>query len=135
LTSGCHGLSNHPYSKPYKKTEEGKKIFTEIICQYNQVENLENLESKLFEMLSSEEKNFPDEQMEKQGKSSALKTYHNKLSSIFVNMEAQKYGTRTQTLVFLDFYGKVSFVERTRQDFNQEINWSEKRFSFEFDKN
>lgn len=38
--------------------------------------------------------NLPDAQMEIQGSKSAFRSFHDKLSSIFVDMPQQGYGTR-----------------------------------------
>ncbi len=130
LDPECHGLSNHPYSRPYKKTQQGKKLFQEIISQNNQVDKADELEKKLFDLMSTQGSNLPDEQMEKQGASSAFRSYHEKLSSIFVDMSAQMYGTRAQTLVLVDFFGNVTFVERSRDGSESTPDWSEKRFHF-----
>lgn len=135
LAADCHGLSNHPYSSPYKKTQQGKLRFQQIINQFNQVDKADELEKNLFDLMSTQGPNLPDEQMEKQGASSAFKSHHDKLSSIFVDMTPQMYGTRVQTLILVDFFGNVTFVERSRGDSESKPDWSERRFNFSLSTN
>lgn len=127
LAQGCTGLGNHPLSAPYKKTCVGKREFEGIVGKMNEVGKKDELEKKLFELMGRRGSNLPDPQMELQGSKSSVKNYHDKLSSIFVEMSDKNYGTRMQTLILVDFQLNVTFVEKSR---TQNGEWEEARFEF-----
>ena len=54
------------------------------------------------------------------------------LSSIFVDIGAS-YGTRMQTIIFVDYKRNVKFIERTRVSNTFPIKWDVKEFNFNFD--
>lgn len=119
LTPGVHGLSNGLLNDPWPKVStalEALKIYTKHI---NPDDTLD--EETLFSILSSEMR-YPIESLPQTGISEELEV---NLSSIFINLEA--YGTRMQTLLYIDHLNNVTFVERSR---DQGGNWREKRYAF-----
>jgi uncharacterized protein with NRDE domain len=138
-----HGLGNHPMSTPFQKTVRGKETFQRVVEEMNQIEKKADLEKSLFEMMCKNQSNLPDTQMDMQGSKSAFRSFHDKLSSIFVEMSDKNYGTRMQTVVLVDFEGNVTFVERTRPKGVQNdvtyskcgsSDWKEERFEFKIEK-
>ena len=129
-----HGLGNHPISATFQKTLRGKEEFEKVVRRLNRVENKLELEKSLFEIMCTRGSNLPDEQMEFQGSKATLKSFHDKLSSIFVDLPEKNYGTRMQTLVLVDFDRQVTFVERTRSGkADDNIEWKEERFAFQIE--
>ena len=150
LPHGVSGFGNHPISEPYKKTELGINTFTNIIKQ-----NLESssLEEEVIKLLNINQQMYPDEQMQKQSginsiisnqkesdfsaelENEEIKSMLNKeklLSSIFVDI-GESYGTRMQTIIFVDYKRNVKFIERTRVSNTFPIKWDVKEFNFNFD--
>ena len=137
-----HGLGNHPMSTPFQKTVRGKEAFQQVVRVLNRIEKKADLEKSLFEMMCASQSNLPDNQMDLQGSKSAFRSFHDKLSSIFVEMSDKNYGTRMQTVVLVDFDGNVTFVERTRpkgvpNDVTYSTcgssDWKEERYEFKIE--
>jgi uncharacterized protein with NRDE domain len=127
-----HGLGNSPMSVPFQKTLRGKAAFEEVVRELNQTEKKSELEEKLFAMMRTSGPNLPDDQMALQGSKSIFKSFHDKLSSIFVEMPDQNYGTRMQTLILVDFDLNATFVERRREE-SATADWKEERFEFKIE--
>ena len=127
-----HGLGNSPMSVPFQKTLRGKAAFEDVVRALNQTEKKSELEEKLFAMMRTSGPNLPDNQMELQGSKSIFKSFHDKLSSIFVEMPDQNYGTRMQTLILVDFDLNATFVERRREE-SATADWKEERFEFKIE--
>ena len=112
LEPGFHGLSNHPKTSPYKKTEYGLEKMKTILHNHNG--NEEELCEKLFEMMSDKNSHFPDEQMMKQGgKNSPMAPYHPKLACINVDISERGYGTRVTTLILVSNDNFVTCIEKS----------------------
>ncbi|KAK2710897.1 hypothetical protein QYM36_012160 [Artemia franciscana] len=109
LKSEIIGVGNHLPNKSWKKVEAGKAALDDVILK-NYPKEL--LVEKLFEVVSSNERHFPDHELESQGllvEESILQG----ISSIFVKLDNIQYGTRTQTVILIDENDEVTFVERT----------------------
>jgi len=138
-----YGLGNHPLSTPFQKTVRGKEAFEKVVRDLNRTEKKADLEKSLFDMMCTSQSNLPDSQMDLQGSKSAFRSFHDKLSSIFVEMSDKNYGTRMQTVVLVDFDGNVTFVERTRpKGVHNDVtyskcgtsDWKEERYEFKIEK-
>jgi len=141
LSPGVSGFGNHPISEPYRKTTFGIDAFKNIVERYL---DDDNLVEEIIKLMSNREHMYPDKQMQKQSglektcllaenESEEIKWMLDKeklLSSIFVDM-GDTYGTRMQTLIFVDFKHNVKFVERTRSS-NTPLKWDVKTFNFQF---
>eukprot|EP00794_Sanderia_malayensis_P014016 gene14017-15474_t len=106
-----HGLSNSQFDCTWTKVELGKKIFSEIIT-----EDLEkdDLVEKLFSLLENDTINFPNHGGSDLHLPKEVVPY---ASSIFVKMPAKyKYGTRTSTVIVVDENKSVTYVEKTMSD-------------------
>ncbi|XP_056645170.1 transport and Golgi organization protein 2-like [Diorhabda sublineata] len=112
------GFGNSPINNPLKKVTEGTHRFKEII---NRNIYGEELEKELLELMKDQTKHLPDTQLEMSNSKD--------VSSIFVKL--QKYGTRTHTLIFIDYNWNMQFVEHTLEepiDINK-FNWKETRIN------
>ena len=159
LQLGVAGFGNHPFSEPYRKTIFGINEFKTML-QKNM--DLKRLEDDAVNLLSNTQKMYPDVQMQKQsgiyGKvrdtngsqctseslqsdTQSIKQNDDEdnlvmqkeklLSSIFVDI-GEKYGTRMQTIVFIDYEHNVHFVERTRISQTIPFKWDVKTYDFTF---
>ncbi|WP_246543191.1 NRDE family protein [Fusibacter paucivorans] len=119
LEPGIYGLSNGLLNDPWPKVStamEALRVYIELV---NPDDTLD--EETLFSILSSPV-TYPLELLPKTGISEALEI---DLSSIFIELDT--YGTRMQTLLYVDNLRNVTFTERARQN---EQEWSEHRFAF-----
>ena len=118
IAAGVSGFANHPRSKPYIKTKMGINMFSSIITNNKHRQGIEN---EAFKLLCNNRQMYPDGQMQNQ--SGVLLHRHQqqkeiflweeqKMSSIFADIP--KFGTRMQTVIFVDYDGHVHFTERTR---------------------
>lgn len=112
LSSGFHGLSNHPINQPYQKTIFGAQKLEEIVQNHQ-----DNLVEKLFDLMNDKSSHFPDSQMVKQGgEKSQMKEFHPKLACINVDISEKNYGTRTTTLILVDQNNNVEFLEKNKDE-------------------
>ncbi|MFO7985449.1 MAG: NRDE family protein [Desulfatiglandaceae bacterium] len=102
ITPGIHGLSNHLLDTPWPKVKQGKRTLTKILSQ-----GPTSLEQALFEMLA-DPSTAPDHLLPDTGV--GLKK-ERMLSPIFIT--SPDYGTRSSTLLFIDYQGRVTVTERT----------------------
>jgi uncharacterized protein with NRDE domain len=119
LKPGIYGLSNGLLNDPWPKVStamEALKVYIELVNPDDVLD-----EETLFSILSSQVK-YPLELLPKTGISDTLEE---DLSSIFIALDT--YGTRMQTLLYVDTQHNVTFTERSRQSDQQ---WSEHRFAF-----
>ncbi len=112
LQSGIYGLSNHLLNTPWPKVEKVKNYLAQNL---NGEINIE----ELLELLSNEHQ-FDDDQLPDTGVGIELER---KLSPIFI--KSDKYGTRSSTIILVDYDGNVNFTERTYEDKTEE-----NRFNF-----
>ena len=101
IEEGFHGLSNHLLDTPWPKITYG------INKLKNFVENNSNDPTRIYKILRNEieadDNNLPDT-----GISYDLEK---KLSPVFISMKG--YGTRSSTVMFVDYENRVSFYEVT----------------------
>ena len=158
VNSGASGFGNHPMSAPYCKTVFGIRQFQSMVEQKLQINEFEE---RAVNLLCNREEMYPDDQMQKQSGTKGYKEKkeahdncelmyrkEQKLSSVFVDVGG-KFGTRMQTIIFIDYDYSVHFTERTREavgntseildkekDLNGSekfnINWKVKSFDFKY---
>ncbi len=105
LQPGNYSLSNRFLNTPWPKCRKGSKIFHTILekkLQQNQ------LIEQLFEMLTDSQKHedFPKD-------TGLSENIEHILSSMFIYSDEMKYGTRSSTVVLIDYENRVVFCERT----------------------
>merc|ERR1712062_21029 len=114
LESGFHGLSNHPKTSPYQKTNYGLEKMKLILQNQDTTSDEDELIEVLFEMMADKSSHFPDEQMTKQGGENSVKApYHPKLACINVEISEWDYGTRVTTLILVTNDDYVTCIEKS----------------------
>ena len=116
LSKGIYGLSNHLMDTPWPKVIKSKKIFSEILKEANPSRN------KLFDLLKDDEI-YPDETLPETGLEKELERL---VSPIFTVTE--KYGTRSSSVIFIDFDNNVEFTEKSYN--HTDKKWTTTAFSF-----
>ncbi len=116
LSAGIFGLSNHFLDSPWPKVVKSKKLFSKILQEPNPSKN------KLFELLKDNEI-YPDETLPETGLGIELERM---VSPIFTATE--KYGTRSSSVIFVDFENNVDFTEKSYNSKSKE--WITSSFSF-----
>jgi len=101
LNSGLFGLSNHLLETPWPKVEKGKNDILGLL------KNPVIREEDLFGVLSDETIS-QDEQLPDTGVGLAMERA---LSSAFI--KSPGYGTRSSTVILVDYHNQVSFQERS----------------------
>uniref|UniRef100_A0A672LJU6 Transport and Golgi organization protein 2 homolog n=1 Tax=Sinocyclocheilus grahami TaxID=75366 RepID=A0A672LJU6_SINGR len=107
LKAGIYGLSNSLLETPWRKLQQGKRLFTSVL---NKTLSPDGLMQELLHILNNEELNTPDLEQESQGVGFS-KAILQALSAVCVRSPG--YGTRTNTVILIDREGNVSFTERT----------------------
>lgn len=121
LVDKCVCLGNSLSARtPWQKVEEGKKRFMDIIEQFNQVDKKSELTSKLLDFLKDKTKYPDDPVLRKQseitnpnGSGADIARVVDQLSSLFVYMPEYPYGTRTHSIITIDYDGQCEFMEKT----------------------
>lgn len=102
LSTGIYGVSNRLLDTPWPKVTRGKKMFRTLLSKEK-----EPAPEALFFMLADrsvpDDKKLPDTGMGLE--------WERMLSPIFIT--SPTYGTRSSTLIFIDHYEGVTFIERT----------------------
>ncbi len=119
IPSGTHGLCNHLLNTPWPKVMKGKDALQKVVQQQRKVES-----SDLFSLLSDNEE-AEDIHLPNTGVPLELER---KLSPLFI--KTPDYGTRSSTILTVDYDNQVTFIERTYEkgEFSKE-----NRFVFQID--
>jgi len=119
LSKGIYGVSNHLLDSPWPKVVKSKKIFSELINEPSPSKD------KLFDLLQDEEI-YPDESLPETGLGIELERM---VSPIFTVTE--KYGTRSSSVIFIDYNDNVEFTEKSFNNKNEE--WTTTTLSFKIE--
>lgn len=108
------GFGNSHPDKPFLKVKNGLKIFQNILetVSVKRGNRTETVDRALFSLLSSSDRHFPDDAMVDSFPANFPGELLEQLSSINVQMHSKSYGTRAQTLLYIDFDGNGEFVEK-----------------------
>ncbi len=120
LSTGIYGLSNHLLDTPWPKVEKSKKSFSQIL------KNKNISAPDLFGILSDSSVP-PDELLPDTGVGLEIERA---VSPVFVS--TPMYGTRSSTVILIDYEGNVIFIEKTLDKTSG--NWSKKEFEFAVEK-
>ncbi|XP_005096191.2 transport and Golgi organization protein 2 homolog [Aplysia californica] len=107
------GVSNSPLEYPFQKVEQGRARFGRIVCQYPNVSSRQHLIDNLMGLMQDQTNLLPDPVLEVVAASvgfSPLRTGQH--SAVNVYSPAQRYGSRTSSLILVDGEGQVDYVER-----------------------
>jgi uncharacterized protein with NRDE domain len=125
IPHGVGGISNHPRSKPFKKTAFGQGLMQGIVKSHSG--NVDDLLAELKSLLLNGAKHLPDEQMLEQ--CGGNRAFVDDLCSIYVDAPRLNYGTRMQTFILIDYEGNVIFEEHTGEGEKRET-WTKRREVF-----
>lgn len=117
IAPGTHGLSNATLNTPWPKVEKGKRKLQEYTSAHEEPEP-EQLFSIVADAEAADDASLPD--------TGVGLELERKLSSLFIKMP--EYGTRSSTVLLVDYAGNVTFIERT---FEKGQYQDEKRFDFQ----
>ena len=120
LLPGVHGLSNHLLDTPWPKVERGKQALSDILER----ERTPSLK-RIFALLSDLSRP-PDERLPDTG---VGLEWERALSPLFI--ESPLYGTRSSTVLIIDYQGRVLFAERVFTSGAEP--WMTSRFDFRID--
>lgn len=101
LEPGIYGLCNHLLDTPWPKVVRGRNAFQRILTE-KQHPSPEDFFSILSDRSTAADENLPETGVEIE--------WERMLSSIFVS--SQDYGTRSSTLLLVDQYDRVTFMEK-----------------------
>lgn len=115
---GIYGLSNALLDISWPKLKRGKEKFENIIGS-KEMMDVEDLYDILFDRWTPEDDELPETGIGIE--------WERILSSIFI--ESPKYGTRSSTVLLIDNYDKVTFVEKSLKDIDTK-EWNEIKYEF-----
>jgi len=101
LEPGIYGLCNHLLDTPWPKVVRSRNAFQSILTEKKHP-SPEDFFSILSDRSTAADKNLPETGVEIE--------WERMLSSIFVS--SQEYGTRSSTLLLVDQYDRVTFIEK-----------------------
>ncbi|XP_064612493.1 transport and Golgi organization protein 2 homolog [Liolophura sinensis] len=128
---GYHGFGNCRHKPAWKKVEVGKAAFKKIVEANGTTDKKEKLLEELFQLLSDKSKHLPDEQLDNEGKN-LPEDLRQQLAAINVWSPANRYGTRTMTVILIDSDGNAEYIEKTLKTpvEAESIQWITSRHSF-----
>ena len=131
INEGVHVVACTNITTPWNKVTHGERIFTELL-QRKGSEGSDVLAEALFsELLSDSECLFPDELIKTQSASRMSDDFLEKYCSIMIS-GISTYGTRTQTIVLVDFDNHVTFYERNRTGYDKPWTQGKHEYNIEF---
>uniref|UniRef100_A0AAG5CPE0 Transport and golgi organization 2 n=1 Tax=Anopheles atroparvus TaxID=41427 RepID=A0AAG5CPE0_ANOAO len=102
-------FGNSTMEKPLQKVCRGRERFAEIVAKRNvQFEDKDAFVDDLMELLKSDVRHFPDPELSRRAGQHA-----EYLSSINVRMPNGTYGSRTRTVILIDYQNQMEFIEET----------------------
>ena len=102
LTPGIYGISNHLLDTPWPKVKRGKEALTRLLLEEKDLDT-ESVFAILGDAQVAEDGSLPH--------TGVGLERERMLSPLFVRSPI--YGTRSSTLLFIDFRDRLTFVERT----------------------
>lgn len=120
VTPGIHGLSNHLLDTPWPKVIRGKEALAALHAKHDAISPEE-----IFSLLG-DTKMPPDDDLPDTGVGLAWERI---LSPLFI--QSPDYGTRSSTVLLIDYDKQVTFIERTFEESGE--SFSEVRYTFFLD--
>lgn len=117
LPLGFIGMGNSPLLTPFKKVEAGTEQFKSLLLCHKDSTKDELIEA-LMELLKSTTKYFPDAELSMRRNETA-----EPFSSIHVDLHEEGYGTRTRTIILIDYENNVEYIEETMKTENPIGEW------------
>ncbi|XP_075535985.1 transport and Golgi organization protein 2 homolog isoform X1 [Dermacentor variabilis] len=132
LKPGFHAFGNSNPLRPWRKVVESRAQFGDIVQRQGKVGRKQALLDELIAMMSNSTEYFPDDQLLKDAEGRSEESLRS-LSSVFVRVEDEYYGSRTHSVILVDSRGCVDYTERTMQqpiDLNGNEPWVTTRLQF-----
>ncbi|XP_063234106.1 transport and Golgi organization protein 2 homolog isoform X2 [Bacillus rossius redtenbacheri] len=132
---GFHGVGNHWLGRPTRKVSAGLSRFAGVVEGPGRATAAkEELVDGLLALLKWDEKHYPDPVLESLASNSSPEK-RQALSSVFISFPGAAYGTRTHTVVLIDYNDKVDFFEWTMAQPIQPDNpqWEKQHYTFQLD--
>ncbi|XP_055634870.1 transport and Golgi organization protein 2 [Toxorhynchites rutilus septentrionalis] len=124
---GPLGFGNSTFEVPLEKVKNGRQRFGAIVDKRSNVASRDSLVENLFNMLRSNEKYFPDEELSRRTPAQA-----EHLASINVRIPEAGYGTRTRTVILVDHENRMEFIEETMASSDPDGEWKRTELQREF---
>ncbi|KAF2882813.1 hypothetical protein ILUMI_23325 [Ignelater luminosus] len=105
------GFGNSTLVAPLLKVTNGVDKFATIIECFNSIEKKDQLVDELLKLLKWEERHLPDPELQRRAPSA-----FEFLSAVYVKIVAAGYGTRTHSIVLVDYDWNVEFIELTMEE-------------------
>uniref|UniRef100_A0A147BL27 Putative transport and golgi organization protein 2 n=1 Tax=Ixodes ricinus TaxID=34613 RepID=A0A147BL27_IXORI len=125
LKPGFHAFGNSNPLRPWRKVVESRRQFSDIVRRFGKTSRKQALVDELLVMMRNGTEYFPDAQLLKDAEGRSEESLRG-LSSVFVRVEDEYYGSRTHTVILVDSMGSVDYVERTMQqpiDLDRDEPW------------
>ncbi|XP_055612835.1 transport and Golgi organization protein 2 [Uranotaenia lowii] len=115
---GALGFGNSTLDVPLQKVRYGRKRFEELVGRQLDVNGQDELVEDLLQLLSSNEKYFPDAELSRRAPDCAEMLAH-----INVRHPSEGYGSRTRTVILVDHENRMDFIEETMVGTNPDGEW------------
>ncbi|CAL8115808.1 unnamed protein product [Orchesella dallaii] len=135
LPSGTvHGIGNSFIDVPFQKVKTGREAFARVVNDNNRVDAKTTLINNILEIMKNQQQFHPDPQMYRQA-ADQPETFLRGISSRFIKLPG--YGTRTHTVILIDFYNNVSYEEITLKEpiCENDAEWTTSSFDFKINEN
>lgn len=154
-TPGVHGFGNCLPTYKWNKVLKGENKMSEIIEAFGTIKNEDKLVDALFRMMANKESTWPDKLIADQGRGYE-DSFLEPISSICVENPKVDYGTRTTTIILVEWSGRVLYKERNMEGIVHQndlplqsedreaekpglvdisnVNWNEQKFEFFLEK-
>lgn len=125
--SKSYGFGNSPLATPLEKVKNGTIKFDRVIEEQSNGDDKVKLVESLMTLLKCNEKYWPDEELKRRAPK-----WGEHLSRICVKMPEAGYGSRTRTVILIDFDNKMDFYEETMLTHDPEGDWKRSHIFREF---
>lgn len=110
-----YAVGNSSLYSPFKKVLYGRNRFESIISEFGTVQKTDELITNLLSLLKSEERHYPDSEIIRRAPAVMTENRQQPYSAVFVKIPDLAYGTRTHTIILVDYNWKVDFHEWTME--------------------
>lgn len=119
------GFSNSPYKTPFQKVIYGQEIFGNIINEHQNDKS--ELVKCCMNLLKDSKKCWPDSELE-----TRAPTWGEDLSSVCVKILKAGYGSRTRSVILVDWENKMDYFEETMMSEDPNGEWKMTHIQHQF---
>lgn len=105
------GFGNSTCESPLQKVQAGKERFLEIINKNNSKERKDELYKELLDLLRWRKKHLPDDELSRRAPGIV-----DKLCQVYVEFISAGYGTRTHSIILVDYDWNCDFIEDSMKE-------------------